>query len=110
MGNSGGIVSESQMQDITCNSLLFRITSIKTVDQHVRINEEGHDRKGPLSSNRGLRVRLRSHASCGTPRFAFPGGPSPARKDRAVAAATPRPLDAMGTATALQRAGSPPPP
>ena len=41
MGNSGGIVSESPMQNVTSNSLLLRVTGIETVDKHICINEEG---------------------------------------------------------------------
>src|ERR1017187_3535149 len=107
VGNSGGVISESPMQNITSNSLLLRITGIKTVDKHICINEEGHDRKGPLSSNRGLRVGLRAHASCGMHRFSFPGGPSPAQKVGAVAGAWQRPLCGMRTATVLRPASSP---
>ena len=107
VGNSGGVIFESPMQNITSNSLLLRITGIKTVDKHICINEEGHDRKGPPSSNRGLMVGLRAHASCGMQRFAFPGGPSPAQKVGAVAGAWQRPLRGMRTATAL-RPVSPP--
>src|ERR1019366_1213593 len=103
VGNSGGVISESPMQNITSNSLLLRITGIKTVDKHICINEEGHDRKGPLSSNRGLRVGLRARASCGMQRFAFPGGPSPAQKVGGVAGAWQRPLCGMRTATASRR-------
>ena len=113
VGNSGGVISQSPMQNITSNSLFLRITGIKAVDKHICINEEGHDRKGPLLSNRGLRVGLRVHASCGMQRFAFPGGPSPAQKVGAVAGAWQRPLCGMRAATVLphesprQRVASP---
>src|SRR5208282_2346068 len=107
VGNSGGVISESPMQNITRDSLLLRITGIKTVDKHICINEEGHDRKGPLLSNRGLRVGLRARASCGMQRFAFPGGPSPAQKVGAVAGAWQRSLCGMRTATVLRPVSSP---
>src|SRR5208282_2868023 len=109
VGNSGGVISESSMQNITRNSLLLRITGIETVDEHICINEKGHDRKGPLSSNRGLRVGLRAGASCGMQHSAFPGGPSPAQKVGAVAGAWQRPPCGMRTANVLPPVSSPRP-
>ncbi len=54
--NSGGVIFESAMQNIASNSLLLRMTGVEPVDEHICINEEGHDRKVPLSSNHDPRA------------------------------------------------------
>lgn len=91
------------MQNITRNSLLLRITSIKTMDEHICINEEGHDRKDPPLSNRGLRVGLRTRASRGMQRSVFPGGPTPVQRVGGVDGEWQRSLCGMRRSIAFQR-------
>src|SRR5579859_7421289 len=51
--NSNGIFRDPSPQDLSCDLLAVQEPWVETIDEDVRINERGHDDKGPLGSTPG---------------------------------------------------------
>lgn len=52
--NSYAVLLNAASENVECNPLLLWKAVVKTVDENVRVNESGHERKDPLWSSRGF--------------------------------------------------------
>jgi hypothetical protein len=50
MGKADRVFRDATLQNLCCDGLLFRKSTVETVDENIRVNESGHVYKDPLAA------------------------------------------------------------